>query len=244
MLTDAGAAALYDRLNPWDPGRSPADAFYHRRVMAAGSVLDVGCGTGALLHHARAAGHRGTLAGLDPDGAALARARRRDDIEWVLGEAAAMPWEQEFDLAVMTGHAFQCLITDGEIRAALAGIRAALTDGAHFTFETRHPQARAWQTWTPAHATEVTDDTGRTFRQTHEVESVVDDEVVTFTSTITDNTGTVLRQDRSTLRFLDPEILNRLLREAGFIIEHQYGDWNGTPVTPDSHEIITTARRH
>ena len=35
-------------------------------ILAAESVLDVGCGTGALLHWARESGHGGRLVGLDP----------------------------------------------------------------------------------------------------------------------------------------------------------------------------------
>jgi hypothetical protein len=46
VFSDADAAALYDLLNPWDPEQSPGDRFYHELVMAAGSVLDVGRGTG------------------------------------------------------------------------------------------------------------------------------------------------------------------------------------------------------
>ena len=73
MYSDADAAALYDHLNPW----GPSDDLYLSYVMAARSVLDVGCGTGMLLHRARELGHSGRLCGVDPDGAALARARRR-----------------------------------------------------------------------------------------------------------------------------------------------------------------------
>jgi SAM-dependent methyltransferase len=64
------------------PEHSPGDRFYHELVMAAGSVLDVGCGTGAMLACAREHGYRGRLTGLDPDGAALERARRQADVEW------------------------------------------------------------------------------------------------------------------------------------------------------------------
>jgi ubiquinone/menaquinone biosynthesis C-methylase UbiE len=241
--SDTDVAELYDLLNPWDPAHHPADAFHHRLVLAAAAVLDVGCGTGAMLHHARDAGHRGHLAGIDPHPAYLARARRRPDIEWVLGEAAAMPWEQEFDLSVMTGHAFQCLSGDGEIRAGLAGVRAALREGGRFAFETRHPQARAWTQWTPEHATEIVDAAGRILRVAHEVESVGDG-AVTFTETVTDTSGAVRHSERQVLRFLSLEALNRLVREAGFRVEEQYGDWHGGPLTPASREIVTVARRH
>jgi SAM-dependent methyltransferase len=71
MYADADAAALYDLLNPW----GPSDDFYLSYVMDAPSVLDVGCGTGTLLHRARECGHTGRLCGLDPDVAALDRAR-------------------------------------------------------------------------------------------------------------------------------------------------------------------------
>lgn len=69
--SDAQAAELYNVLNPW----GPSDDFYLSLAMAAPSVLDVGCGTGGMLHRARALGHPGRLLGVDPDGAALAVAR-------------------------------------------------------------------------------------------------------------------------------------------------------------------------
>lgn len=242
MYSDADAAALYDLLNPWDPQRYPSDRFYSELVLAARSVLDVGCGTGAMLHRARQQGHTGRLAGIDPDRAALDRARRRTDIDWVEGTAAQACWNAEFELATMTSHAFQFLVTDDEIAASLAAIRAALVPGGRFAFETRHPQARAWEGWNPSTASDVVDGSGRSLRVWYEVESVAGG-VVTFAGSTATRDGTPLRVDRTRLRFLDEVRLDAFLTAAGFAVESRYGDWRGGPVTADSREIVTIARR-
>ena len=135
-------AALYDLFYP--PERRADFAFYLPLVMAARAVLDVGCGTGALLRLAREAGHPGRLCGLDPALGMLNQARQRPDIEWVHGDLSTVGWERESDLVVMTGHALQEFVADDGIRAALAAIRSALVDGGRFAFETRNPLDRAW----------------------------------------------------------------------------------------------------
>ncbi|RSN15572.1 SAM-dependent methyltransferase [Nonomuraea sp. WAC 01424] len=241
MFTDADAAALYDQLNPWDATRYPSDAFFNGLVMDADAVLDVGCGTGSMLHQARHFGHRGRLVGLDPDLAALDRARRRTDIEWVAGAAADASWDREFDLATMAGNAFQCFVSDGELSASLAAIRRALRDGGRFAFDTRNPQVREWEEWKPSNASEVVDGSGRTLHVSHQVESVVDD-VVTLTETTSAHDGTVLRVDRASLRFLDVSELGAFLHKAGFEIEAQYGGWQHETVSDVSRSIVTIAR--
>lgn len=237
MYSDEDAAALYDVLNAW----GPSDDFYLALVMGAESVLDVGCGTGAMLHQAREAGHAGRLCGVDPDRAMLGVARRRTDVEWVSGTAASMAWDGEFDLAIMIGHAFQTLVEDDELRASLDAIRRALAGGGRFAFETRNPHARAWESWSPDSAIEVVDPSGRPVRSSYEVESVVGD-VVTLTETTSDPDGTPLRMDRASLRFLDVGALADFLVDAGFEIEAQYGGWLGEPLGPASPEIVTLAR--
>ncbi|MBO0807461.1 MAG: methyltransferase domain-containing protein [Actinobacteria bacterium] len=241
QFSDARLAALYDLFCPWEPRGD--SGFYLPLVMAAESVLDVGCGTGMLLHKAREAGHRGRLCGLDPAPGMLAQARRRADIEWVPGAAAAASWDGEFELAVMTGHAFQVLVTDDEIRASLAAIRSALSGTGRFAFETRNPLARAWERWTPDNATEVTDATGARVRMEHQVQAPVTGDVVSFTTTYTSPGWDRPELSHSTLRFLGAGRLREFLDGAGLAIEEQFGDWDRRPFTEASPELITIARR-
>jgi SAM-dependent methyltransferase len=245
MFSEADAAALYDVLNPWDPDQGADDAFYFPFVMGAESVLDVGCGTGSMLKLARERGHAGRLVGLDPDGAALERARRRDDVEWIEGVAAQAESGAGFELATMTGHAFQNLISDDDVRTSLAAIRGALRSGGRFVFETRHPQARAWEEWTssnPDDVAEIEDESGRALRYWHGVDSVVGD-LVSISGTLAEPDGTVLWEGTEDLRFLDVAALNGFLAEAGFEVEAQYGDWDRAAIDTSSREIITVARR-
>jgi SAM-dependent methyltransferase len=228
---DPVQAEVYDRLFTW----APCDDFYVGLVLDAGAVLDVGCGTGLLLHGARDRGHTGRLVGVDPAKAMLDRARRRTDVEWVHGDMRTARWDGEFDLAVMTGHAFQELVTDDDIRTTLAGVRTALRPGGRFAFETRNPAARPWERWTPERVFTAGDT--RVFDQ---VETVADG-IVTFTETTEDPALAEPAVTRGRLRFLGRDELARVLAEAGFTIERQLGDWTGGPVTDTSPEIITVA---
>jgi len=124
----------------------------------------------------------------------------------------------------------------------LVAIGAALCEDGQFAFETRHPQARAWENWNPLNVSEVVDDGGCVLRVWHDVESVTGD-VVTFSETTARPDGTVLRVERAALRFLDTVGLDEFLAGSGFEVAARYGDWHRGPVTTESREIITIARR-
>jgi SAM-dependent methyltransferase len=240
QFTETRLAALYDRFYP--PEERADFRFYLPLILAARSVLDVGCGTGALLGMARAAGHAGRLVGLDPAGGMLDQARQRSDIEWVQGDLSTVAWDGEFDLVVMTGHAFQEYIGDAEVRTALAAIRRALVAGGRFTFETRNPLDRAWERWPTNYSGETRDPDGNLVRCTYRVEAV-EGEIVRTSSTYTSPAWDHPEISHGALRFIDPTTLAALLSDADLTIEQQFGNWDGSPFTPASPEIITIARR-
>ena len=69
----------------------------------------------------------GRLCGLDPAAGMLEQARKRSDIEWILRDLSSVSFDREFDLVVMTGHAFQ--VAGGGSRAARSARRDPI--GSH-----------------------------------------------------------------------------------------------------------------
>ncbi|WAP51101.1 class I SAM-dependent methyltransferase [Arthrobacter sp. ATA002] len=126
--------ALYDEDNAgtWDTD------FYAGMLEALSEqrgplrVADVGCGTGSFAVRLARAGH--AVTGIDPAAAMLDSARSRDGgelVTWLSGTAVDLP-EGPFDAAVMTGHAFQCLLTEAEILSTLEAVGSRLTPGGTF----------------------------------------------------------------------------------------------------------------
>lgn len=236
---DPDLVALYDVLHP--PDAREDLRFYLPMVLAASSVLDIGCGTGALLKAARRAGHPGRLCGLDPARAMLARARQQPDIEWILGTVDDATFDGEFDLIVMTGNAFQAVVDDAAMRATMAGVAAALAPTGRFVFETRHPDAREWESWA-ANPIAALDADGRMTRLERRVEAVRDN-VVTFALAFTRSEWTAPRQALSTIRFHDARGIAELLGAANLEILEQFGDWQRDRPIAGSRQIVTVARR-
>jgi len=111
---DPRLIGLYDVLNAGD-----ADYLFYERLIGSRplAVVDVGCGTGVFAVRLARLGHR--VCGIDPAEAMLSVARLRDGgdlVRWRLGVASHLPLEMQCDVAVMTGHAFQCLLMDAAVQ--------------------------------------------------------------------------------------------------------------------------------
>ena len=212
----------------------------------ARTVVDLGCGTGVFaVDLARRGFH---AVGVDPAAAMLEVARTREDGDlatWIHGTAAALPTGSA-DLVVMMGHVAQSFVEDEAWATTLAEVHRALADGGHLAFESRQPD-RDWPArWTREH-TEVTHThpDGGVFTAWGEIVEVVGTPS-SFVETHVGHTdlpdGTHL-EHAETLRFRSEDEIRTSLREAGFAVENLWGDWDRSPVTPSSDELIVLARR-
>jgi 2-polyprenyl-3-methyl-5-hydroxy-6-metoxy-1,4-benzoquinol methylase len=233
--TDPRLARLYDQ----DCGWGPDSAFY---LALAGygplDILDLGCGTGILSNAYAEMGHRVT--GVDPAAAMLAVARTKpqaDRISWVTSSAQAFRSDRRFDLIVMTGHAFQVLLTDAEISATFLVMRDHLAPGGRIVFETRNPEIDWADRWNGATRDHLLD--GQTVRQTYHVRTA-------SAARIAFDTGyafpDVSLTSTSTLRFSTLQTILTLLAAAGLRVQSVFGDWNSGPYDNlTSEEMIFTA---
>ncbi|QSB04199.1 class I SAM-dependent methyltransferase [Natronoglycomyces albus] len=232
-------AAIYDVLNTWGLD----DDFVLDRIKKAQAVLDVGCGTGRVLHGALDAGFTGRLVGIDPDPWALERARVRSEVEWVHGDMSTHTWDREFDLAVMTGNAFQQLVSDEDVTTLLDGVFRALRPGGSFLFGTRDPRAKAWESWSDEPATFTFE--GDKVTMSQRVEPPLDKSNIVISIDETMESARWAAPDTRTcqLRFFTLDQVNSLLAKAGFVVAEQYGYWDGRPIDAHSRDIITLAKR-
>jgi len=231
---NAQIAEIYDLVN----SRAQDTDFY---LSLAGprpcSVLDLGCGTGMLCCALAERGHRVT--GVDPAAAMLAVARSKshaEQVEWVEASAQSYKAQRRFDLIVMTGHAFQVLLTDADVLAVLETMRAHLTERGRVAFETRNPRVD----WAGEWAGRARRLPGGKLLETLEITGK-DGEFISFQTSCRLPHGTLTTS--STLRFPSREHVEALIARSGLAVREVFGDWHAGPFDPaSSREIIFTGQ--
>ena len=184
------------------------------RQLGVRSVLDIGCGTGSFALLAAAQG--ADVTGVDPAGASVDVARSKagaEAVTWCVGTVDAAP-AGPYDLAVMTGNVAQVFLTDEEWLSTLEAVRVRLAPGGHLVFETRRPEARAWEAWAEPFTTRAVVSGTGVVEQSREL-LAVDLPFVSFRWRFRFEDGATVHSG-STLRFRGREEQRRLLDEAGF----------------------------
>lgn len=139
-------AAVYDIESGWSEDRT----FY---LELAGEqpidIVDFGCSAGLIANAYAKQDHRVT--GVDPAAAMLDVVRETslgEQIEWVLADAQSFKPVKQYDLEIMTGHAFQVLLEAEDVLATFKNIRTLLKPAGRFVFETRNPKIDWVTRWT------------------------------------------------------------------------------------------------
>ena len=237
LYTDPRLVAVYDRFNAGDRDFT----FYASRIGTARSrILDLGCGTGTFARRLAAAGH--DVVAIDPAPAMIDYARRQpgaDAVRWLACALDGLSAGATFDAVVMTGHAFQCLLTDDDIDATLRGVRRVLADGGHFLFDTRNPHREPWRAWTPGQSARSVVSHELGLVDLHHAVRVIDGTVVTFDTYYRFRRDNTTLTNTSRLRFIAHPELQAHVAAAGFASAYWYGDWQHAPFdAATSAEII------
>lgn len=229
---NAALADLYDTTCGWSADR---DFYLSLATRPRMDVLDLGCGTGLLCRAYAEDGH--AVTGVDPAAAMLAVGRGKDhgsQVEWVQASAEDYRTDRRFDLIVMTGHAFQVLLTDTAVVRALGTFRQHLKADGSAVFESRNPRIDWRSRWHDRVREYAAPRDG--FRQTTVV-LAEHDGLISFQH-IYELAGETVVSD-STIRFMEEAAIRRHLAAAGLNVRSLYGDWDASAFDPErSPEMI------
>jgi SAM-dependent methyltransferase len=241
VFEDPLFASLYDHFNGWDA----CDDFYlELALQIGGSVLDLGCGTGLLA--CRMAQESLTVTGADPADGMLQVARSREGAErvnWIKAEGQTLRSPERFDLIYMTGHAFQALLSDDDAVAVLRTAHDHLASDGRFAFESRNPARQAWLSWTPDKRRIVTTAEHGRVEEFFDTSADPDTGIVDIAHhyRFADTGKAIVGHSR--IRFVDLDHLTRLLTAANLAPVARYGDWDRSPLSTTSRELIVVAGR-
>jgi SAM-dependent methyltransferase len=233
---------LYGAENTW--GRD--DDFYLELAREIGGpVLDVACGTGRLTRAIAEAGLQVT--GVDIMPAMLERARTQSaglEIQWVEADCRTLKLSEPSGLIIMTGHAFQSLLTDDDQNAFLTVASTHLVEAGTLAFEIRNLGGKSYgDSWEFKHLRSFQDLRGH--RIDLSVSSRLDratmiDDVHMLRAT--QGTGETWHS-KIALRYTKVDELDARLESHGFTVLEQFGGWDRRPIEDGCPEIITICRR-
>lgn len=212
-------------------------------LISKGNVLDLACGTGRLAIPMAQKGLN--VVGLDTSESMLALAREKNKklpIEWIHGDIRDFQLNETFDLILMSGNAFQALLSEEDQLQMLGCVRKHLKSSGLFVFTTRNPQdndfkdVSVFEFWH-----DFRDHLGDEVKVYGQQQSDPSQQIVTYTTKR-------VWKDQETLthihlRFTPYEQLIELLERAGFEVNEVFGDDKKTPFHKESTSIIPVCRQ-
>jgi SAM-dependent methyltransferase len=227
----------------YDIDNAPSDDHGYYRALAdaieAKKIIDLGCGTGLLTRALATPGR--VIIGVDPSATMLDYARRQPGAEavtWLHGDATVLDGAGDADLAVSSGNTMMHISPDA-YPAVLGCLRAALRPGGVLSFETRNPEARAWERWNPTETFAERETPFGLLREWLQVTEVDRGRVVFDAYNLFQDGREAVYT--TVLYFRAAEDITADLEHAGFGDVYVRGGWHNEPVTPDSRVLVFRA---
>ena len=220
-------------------------------------ILEVCCGSGRILIPLAKAGH--IVSGLDADEYMLekiaAKAADLENIQWKSADAVYSDWGENFDIVVLAGNILYNIVSDMDYAESqellIKKAASVLVPGGYIFIEYQpgghritqsapsHNKNGEWIVW------EGNDGDGNHGRMilvgdNYDSKTGMGSFIRRFELSL--KNGENITQDIPCQKhFASLEQLHGWLKKAGFVIEQEYGDFNGNPVTDDSRGVVIYA---
>ena len=251
-----GISELYDSVTVYR-SRPDVDFYVDEVQSAAGKVLELGCGTGRILIPVARTGKE--IVGVDTSRRMLARCRARLDDEpaqvrenatLIEGDMRSLALGEQFSIITIPFRPFQHLVAVSEQIATLQAIHRHLEPRGRLLFDVFNPNLKYLvedRTAEREDTAEVTLPDNRTFRRTGRVAAVHIADQYSEVELIYYVRGADGSEQRLVhgflMRWFWQHEMEHLLARCGFRMKAVFGDYNRSPLTDQSPEMIFIAER-
>lgn len=212
-----------------------------------GPIIDLACGTGRITIPLANKGYN--LIGVDLHAGMLELAKKKMEesnlqIEWITQDCAQLDLNYKSPFIYMVGNSIQHFHTNESQNQLLTSIHRHLMEDGIFIFGTRFPSAEEllqpsteeyWKTYKDITCHKEVD-----VYTISNYDALSQIQHYTTIRKFKNEDSNVVDEKRTkiSLRYTYPKEMERTLFQNGFDILHVYKDWNGTPISNDSYEII------
>ncbi|MBD3109304.1 methyltransferase domain-containing protein [Bacillus sp. AGMB 02131] len=228
-------------------------SFLLKRVSKVkGPIIELACGTGRIAIPLAQKGHQ--LIGVDIHKGMLEEAAKKSahldlPIDWIEQDCTKLQLDVKSELIYCVGSSFQHFLTNEEQDGFLSSVYKYLQNKGIFVFGTRFPSAEEllqpsteeyWRSYTDRDTSQNVDlYTISTYDALQQIQHY------TTIRKCKNSDGVVVGESRTniSLRYTFPKEMERLLQSHGFDIVEVFRDWNETPLTNDSYEMIYVCKK-
>jgi len=248
---------LYDAV-PVYQGRRDVPFYVEESLAGGGEVLEIGCGTGRVLIPVARAGAK--ITGIDQSERMLERCRANmsseseevvSHISLDVGDMREFDLGRTFATVIIPFRPLQHLVSAKEQIAAFTAIARHLSPNGRLVFDVFNPDFRLLVDPTRLAEREDTPRTtladGRTLRRTgrtaavHFVEQWSEVELIYYVQHVDGRTERLVHT--FPMRWYTKAELDHLLARCGFRTVQTYGDFDRSPLSDESREMIFVAKR-